>query len=85
MFPSCTVSSVRLLSSIIIPLGQSRTSLLFSFPFLQDLDFTAYPYIFSTERGWNAGMAGLPFIAVILGFFVSIVRRFPFCLSRSTV
>lgn len=29
-------------------------------------------------------MAGLPFIAVILGFFVSVVRRLPFCLSRST-
>lgn len=40
------------------------------------LPIPQYPYIFVTERGWSIGNAGLPFIAVLIGFVLSIVRLY---------
>ncbi|KAL8291917.1 hypothetical protein RQP46_002175 [Phenoliferia psychrophenolica] len=34
--------------------------------------FTAFPIIYQQNRGWKQGNAGLPFVALILGYFLAV-------------
>ncbi|KAH8675248.1 major facilitator superfamily domain-containing protein [Xylariales sp. PMI_506] len=42
--------------------------------------FGAFPIVFQENRGWNAGVGGLPFAGVALGMFVSIA----YCIQDNT-
>ncbi|KAF1956055.1 benomyl/methotrexate resistance protein [Byssothecium circinans] len=52
--------------------------------------FGAFPIVYRTGRGWNQGIAGLPFIGVAIGMFAAVAytilydnKRYLKCIERS--
>jgi len=39
--------------------------------------FGAYPIVFRKQRGWNQGVAGLPFLAIIVGIVLALIAVIP--------
>jgi hypothetical protein len=39
--------------------------------------FAAFPIVFQRDRGWSAGIGGLPFCGVAVGMILAIIYTIP--------